>query len=79
MKQKVKIIKHRKIDGRYNYGTIVGIEMIQDACYLGYRNEKEYVARFTVPRYKVAYVDCFTTRAQTEWFDKKELEKRCAS
>jgi len=76
MKQKVKILKDQKSDGRFNSGTIVGIEMTQDAYYLGYINEREYVARFTVPRYKVAYVDCFTNRAQTEWFDEKHLEKK---
>lgn len=73
-KQKVKILSSLKTDGRYNYGKIVGIELLQDGYYLGYTSEKEYLARFTVPKYKVAYVDCATKNACTEWFLEKDIE-----
>ena len=75
MRQKVVIIPSRKTDGRYNQGTVVGIEFVQDGCYLGYNSEKEYLARYTVPRYKVAYVDCVTLQASTTWFCENELSK----
>lgn len=73
-KQKVKILSSKKNDERYNYGRIVGIELIQDGYYLGYSSEKEYLSRFTVPKYKVAYIDCVTKSACTEWFLEKDLE-----
>jgi len=38
-------------------------------------DEREYLQRFTVPRYKIAYIDCVTKRACTEWFSANELEK----
>jgi len=74
MKQKVKIVSSQKADGKYNYGKVVGIEYTQDAHYLGYKTEKEFLARYTVPRYKVAFVDCFTERAEDGWFNEAELE-----
>ena len=74
MNQKVKILKGQKSDGRYNYGNIYGIEKIQNAIYLGYRNEKEFKDRFTREKYKVVYFDCFTNRACEEWFLDNELE-----
>lgn len=75
MKSKVKIISRQKSDGRFNFGVIVGIELIQDAYYLGYKTEKEFVSKFIVPKYKVAYVDCFTNKAHSEWFAESELSK----
>ena len=75
MKQKVTITSKQKTDGRYNNGRIIGIELIENAMYLGYRNEREFMDRFTESRYKVAYIDCFTERACTEWYYEKELEK----
>jgi len=73
--QRVKILEGQKTDGRFNKGKIVGLQFHQNAAYLGYRTEAEYLARFTVPEYKVAYVDCVTDRAHTEWFQEKDLEK----
>jgi hypothetical protein len=35
MNNKVKIISSKKTDGRYNYGTIIGIEKEEDGFYLG--------------------------------------------
>jgi len=73
-KQKVKIESSKKADGRFNFGHVVGIELIQDAFYLGYKNESEYLRRFSMARYKVAYIDCVTERACNEWFEEHELD-----
>lgn len=75
MGQKVKIISSKKTDGRFNYGTIVGIEKEQDAFYLGYISEREYLSRFTVINYKIAYIDCVNERATFIWENEKNLER----
>lgn len=75
MKQRVTILSSQKTDGRYNNGRIIGIELLEDAAWLGYHNEKEFMGRFTKSKYKVAYIDCFTERACIEWVYEKELEK----
>jgi hypothetical protein len=74
MNQKVRILKNRKMDGRYNVGNIYGIEKIQDAFYLGYRDKEEYKRRFNREKYKVVYFDCVTNNACEEWFFDDELE-----
>ena len=74
MNQTVKILPSKKVDGRYNYGSIFGIEKVQNNYYLGYRDEKEFKSRFTRERYKVVYIDCTTDRACEEWFYDDELE-----
>jgi hypothetical protein len=74
MNQKVKILKGRKMDGRYNFGNIYGIEKIQNAVYLGYLNEEEFKRRFDREQYKVIYFDCVTNKACEEWFLDNELE-----
>lgn len=74
MKQKVRILTSQKTDGRYNTGVIIGIEYTEGYYYLGYNNLREYVTRHDVPRYKVAYVDCVTQRAQNEWYYQNQLE-----
>jgi len=76
MKQKVRIKRDQKTDGRFNAGTIIGIAMEEGGAWLGYTSEKEFLARFNRPTYKVAYVDCVTERACTEWFDEPDLEKK---
>jgi len=76
MKAKVKIISNQKIDGRFNFGTIIGIALEPNGIYLSQSSEKSWLASFTAAQYKVAYVDCFTNRACTEWFQEKELEKK---
>lgn len=70
---KVTIYANQKIDGRYNTGKIIGIELTPDAYYLGHRGEKSYLSQFTVPKYKIAYVDCFTNRGCTEWHSEDDL------
>lgn len=76
LKQKVKILSSKKIDGRYNYGTIIGVELQPDSYYLGYVNEREYLRRFTRAQYKVAYIDCYTNRAEVQSYQEKELDKK---
>jgi hypothetical protein len=75
MKQRVTILSSKKIDGRYNDGIVLGIEMVQYAYGIGYANKKEFYARFTVPRYKVVFIDCVTERAGQAWFNEDELER----
>ena len=72
---KVKILAGVKADGRCNYGRVVGVVMEQNGNYLGYRDEKEFLSRFTVPTYTVAYIDCVTERACVGEFSEKELSK----
>lgn len=74
MNQKVKIIPSKKVDGRYNYGNVFGIEKIQDNYYLGYKDEKEFKNRFTKEKYKIVYIDCATDKAYEEWFYDYELD-----
>jgi hypothetical protein len=74
LKQKVRIIKQRKTDGRYNFGTIVGTDLEQNGFYLGYLNFEEFLRRFTIEKYKVVYIDCATKRACTEWFYVNEID-----
>jgi len=76
MKQKVKIISNQKIDGRFNYGMIIGLELLPYGIYLAHNSEQSWLRSFTQYRYKVAYVDCFTNRGNTEWFYEHELEKK---
>lgn len=74
LKQTVSIISEPKIDGRVNNGKIVGIELSENGLYLGYRSKEEFLARFTLERYKVAYIDCFTQRAHASWHYGSELQ-----
>lgn len=76
LKSKVKILSSNKINGAFNYGVIVGVELMENAYYLTYKNEKEFVARHNTPIYRVAYIDCVTKRGCSEWFDEKELEAK---
>lgn len=66
MKNKVWILNSKKIDGRYNKGIIVGIELSYEG--LGFMTERQYFNDFEENRYKVAYVDVFTGMACSEWF-----------
>jgi hypothetical protein len=75
MNSKATILIHKKVDGRLNKGVIVGIEMTEDRAYLGYLTPSEFFSRFTRPRYKVAYIDCVTNRACTDWFQEDELQR----
>jgi hypothetical protein len=74
MNKKVTILTGKKIDGRVNKSIVVGIEMTEDKAYLGYLSPSEFFSRFTKPRYKVAYIDCVTDRACTEWYREDELK-----
>lgn len=73
LKSKVQILSSKKLDGRYNTGVVVGVEMSNDNL-IAY-TEKDYFAGFEIYRYKVAYVDCFTNRCGTEWVSEKDIEK----
>lgn len=76
LKQKVHIASEQKTDGRFNEGRIVGIELLQDGYFLGYKDEKEFMGRFNgrQVRYTVAYIDCFTKKACVREFSESELE-----
>lgn len=69
--KKVWIISSRKTDGRYNKGIVVGIEKLYDG--LGYMSELQFFRDFEEWRYKVAYVDVFTSKACQDWVHYKEL------
>lgn len=74
--QTVKILKGRKIDGRYNVGKIVGIERYTNQLVLGYFNLKQFYDDFKKVKYKVAYQDCVTNRFCQEWFCEDEIENK---
>ena len=67
------ILSSKKTDGLYNKGKIVGVEL--NYYGLGYMTERQYLNDFGHPRYKVAYVDCFTNRACSEWLCESDLQK----
>ncbi len=69
----VTILSSEKTDGRFNSGKIIGVEAMADNLYLGYVSKKEFLSRFTVFRYKLAYIDCVTKRAGTDWFSEGEI------
>lgn len=72
--KKVTILSGKKTDGRMNKGIIIGIDMQENGHFLGYSTPSEFFSRFTRPRYRVAYIDCVTNRACTEWFQAEEVE-----
>jgi len=72
MNQAVGILSSKKTDGRYNRGTIVGIELQHDGS-LWCMTQKDFVSQFKQARYKVAFTDVFTTRSSAEWFQEHEL------
>lgn len=74
LNQKVKILSSKKADESYNYGYIIGFEYVQNAAYLCFFNEKQYIKSFVAPYYKVCYVDCVTKRGEIYWFAEKDLE-----
>ena len=67
------IIKSKKIDGRYNRGKVVGIEMSYNG--LGYLSETQFIKDHKISRYKVAYVDVVTKKACSEWLYHKDVSK----
>lgn len=71
--QTVWLLDSKKTDGRYNKGKVVGIEFSYP--YLSFLTEREYLAAFCNPVYKVAFVDCFTGRGNTEWSGEANLQK----
>ena len=68
------VISSRKTDGRYNKAKIVGVEL--NYYGLGFMTERQYLNDFAHPRYKVAYVDCCTGRACSEWVGEHEIQKK---
>jgi hypothetical protein len=74
MSNKVWIISSRKTDGRYNQGIIVGVEAVSDHIF--YPDEKSFFNSFKDQfKYKVAYVDCVTGKAVTQWIYEDDLSK----
>lgn len=73
MNSKVYILSSKKTDGRYNKGKVVGVELSYYG--LGYLTETQYLNDFENPKYKVAYVDCFTNKACCQWYAEEELQK----
>ena len=68
------IIPENWIDKSYVCkGKIVGIEKVQNGSYIGYKDFKEFSARFTKFRYKVIYEHFNTVYEQ--WYYEKELDK----
>lgn len=70
---RVQIHAFPKSDGRLNSGKVVGVEAIQDATYIGYVDENEFLKRFSEYTYKVAYIDCFTKKACAAWYRQEDL------
>ena len=66
-------VSGRKSDGRYNRAKIVGIELSYYG--LGYLTERQYLNDFAHPRYKIAYVDCVTNKASSEWVMESDIQK----
>lgn len=73
LKNKVWILNSKKIDGRYNKGVIVGIELIYNG--LNFFIERQYFHDFEEHLYKVAYVDICTGKACCEWVHHTDLAK----
>ena len=73
IKNKVWILDSKKIDGRYNKGIIVGVEMAYEV--LGFITEAQFFRSFEEFRYKVAYVDVFTGKACIDWKHHTDLSK----
>jgi hypothetical protein len=73
MGNKVYIKSSKKLDGRFNRGKIVGVELSYHA--LGFLTEAQYLNDFEHPKYKVAYVDVFTGRAYASWYEEDDLCK----
>ena len=73
MGAKVTLTNSRKTDGRYNHGIIVGIE--KSYPYLAFHTEAQFFKSFVVKKYKVAYVDCFTGKACSDWVSYEDVVK----
>lgn len=73
MSGKVWILSSKKMDGRFNRGKIVGVELSYYG--LGFISQEQFFRDFDHPRYKVAYVDCVTGRACSEWFLESDLQR----
>lgn len=63
----------RKTDGSYNQGKVVGIELSYYG--LGYISKAQFLNDHEHPRYKIAYIDCFTNKAVSSWYSEDQLSK----
>lgn len=72
--QRVRILSSKKISGEYNCGVIIGVSKDSNAFF--YKDEKQFYKLFTIPVYKVAYVDVATKSGCAKWFNEQEIEKK---
>lgn len=63
----------RKTSGEYNKGKVVGIEAINNGLY--FIGTADFFRGFDSFRYKVAYIDVFTGKGRSEWFNEDYLSK----
>lgn len=73
LREKVWITNTNYIDGHFDRGIIVGVDMVYDG--LGYMTEKQYFNDFQESMYKVAYVNSSTNKAHQEWINYRNLSK----
>lgn len=73
MGSKLWILSSKKTDGRYNQGKVVGVELLNHAMY--FVGKSDFFGGFTIARYKVAYIDCFTGKGRAEWFNENDLQR----
>ena len=71
---RVKILD-KENNQRFNYGKVIGVDLRSDNSYFDQTTEKNFIKRFNLPFYKVAYVDCISAQVCCEWFAEKDLEK----
>ena len=71
---RVKILD-KENNPRFNYGKVIGIDLRSDKSYFYQETEKNFIKRFNLPFYKIAYVDCNTAQVSCEWIAEKDLAK----
>lgn len=64
---------HRKTNGKYNQGKIVGVEANNYSLY--FVGSADFFSGFNSYRYKVAYIDVCTGKGCAEWFHEDSLSK----
>lgn len=64
-------ILHKKTDGTYNKGKIVGIKSVYP--FLGFKSEKDFLSDIQVTEYQVAYVNGFNGKGYIDWYLVKEI------
>lgn len=71
---RVKILLSRKVGDRYNYGTIIGTQLLTKGIYIHFENEEDAVRLHDKPIYCVLYVDSVTNKCNRIWYDEDDLE-----